>query len=226
MIVLVLLLFVAGGVPSPGSGREPVPPGDRAMTDGCASPGFSLLMERDGALLAVDPHTHTFRELPIHPEVGRIVAQGQALLTRIVPGPWYVEWGSDDEAHRIVVTDRRTGVRVVDVSFDRRIELSTAVSSPSGRYTVHVQGNNVASEVTILDARAGTGQRVRIPHDARLAAFAIGVAIGPDETCAAISMERAGGQGAETWLLDLTSGEVQVLPVPGAFVLGWVRGQV
>lgn len=216
MILAALLVLIVGGISPFAAGDEPA----------CVSPNTFLLMDRDGATLLVDPRGVSVRELSIAPGVGCIVDHGQALLAGIVPGRWRVDRSSGDEAHRIVVIHRRSGGRVFDVAFDRRIELATAVSSPSGRFTVHVQGNNVASEVTILDAQTGMSQHVRLQHDARLAAFAIGVAISPDETCAAISMERDGGDGAETWLLELGSGDVRLLPVPDAFVLGWVRGQV
>jgi hypothetical protein len=133
---------------------------------------------------------------------------------------------SGERAFRIDVMDGLTGDRVFDESFDRRIELATAAVSPSGRFTVHIQGNNIASEVTVLDALSGERWYRELPHDARLAAFAIDAVFDADETCVAISMERVGGEGGETWLLDLRSGEVQALPVADVFAIAWIRDQV
>lgn len=183
-------------------------------------------MERDNAVVLVDPQTLSVRELPVSADVARIAERGQALLTGIVPGRWRIERTSLDGGLRLEVFDRHTGETVFDVAFARRIELATASVSPSGRFTVNVQANNIASEVTILDAGTGIGRRVDIPHDASLAAFAIGLAFSPGEGCVAVSMERDGGDGAETWLLDLESGDARALPVRDVFVLSWLWHQV
>lgn len=201
--------------------EAPLPP-----VGGCEASSASLLMEGGAGLLLVDPRTAAVREAPLGPGVARVVERGWRQLTGIVPRRWHVEWASSDLEQVITVYDRQSGEPVFDVPFARRIELSTALVSPTGRYTVHVQANNVASGVTVLDAHVGTVRSLDIPHGARLAAFAIGVAFSPGETCAAISMERVGGDGAETWLLDLDSGELGRLPVHDAFVLAWVWSQV
>ncbi|MDQ3653549.1 MAG: hypothetical protein M3457_00530 [Chloroflexota bacterium] len=248
MILIVILIVMLFGVAPFGFGDEPGSPdcaGPVQAADGCGdanergawqgslSPAggcnlldASLLMERGSALQLVNLRTLAVRDVPLNPDVARIVERGRNLLEGVVPARWHVARTSNDLEQRVAVYDRQSGETVFDVAFALRIELSTAVASSSGRFTVHVQANNVASEVTVLDAQSSTTRSLSIPHEARLAAFAIGVAFSPNETCAAISMERVGGDGAETWLLDLESGEVRPLPVPGAFVLGWIRHQV
>jgi len=248
MILIVILIVMLFGVAPFGFGNEPGGPacaGSVPAADGCGDAGereswqgspspaggcddldASLLMERGSALLLVNPRTLAVRDVPLNPDVARIVERDRKWLGGVVPARWHVARSSNDREQRVAVYDRQSGETVFDVAFARRIELSTAVVSSSGRFTVHVQANNIASEVTILDAQSGTTRSLDIPHDAHLAAYAIDVAFSPDETCAAISMERIGGDGAETWLLDLASGDVRPLPVPDAFVIGWIRHQV
>jgi hypothetical protein len=64
---------------------------------------------------------------------------------------------------------------------------------------------------------------VRLAHAAPLAAYAIGLTFAPDEHCVAVSMERIGGPGAETWLVDLRTGTVDKVAIPDLFVLDWAR---
>ena len=201
-------------------------PGSPSPARGCGGPDGSLLMEDGSGLVLVNPGSLAVRRVPFSPEAVRIVERGWNRLNGVIPARWLVERTSDDTGRRIAVYERQTGDTVFDLAFDRRIELSTDIVSLSGRFTVHVQANNNASEVMILDAQSGHTRRLGIPHDARLAAYAIGVAFSQGETCAAISMERVGGKGAETWLLDLESGVVYQLPVPDAFVVAWTRDQV
>lgn len=198
-------------------------PGVNDLRDGCASTPAQLLVEHDGAAAILDPHGRGVTGLPVDAAVGRAIVRGQALLVGAVPGRWHVSQRWNDVGLQLVVTDRHSGNRVFNDSFPRRIELSTVVVSESGRFTLHVQGNNVASSVTILDAATGQRRVVPIRHDAQLAAFAIGVAIESGERCAALSMERFGGPGAETWLIDLQSGAVTMVPHRDTFILGWMR---
>lgn len=248
MIRIVILIVTLFGVAPFGFGNEPGGPdcaepvqaadecggGEerRARQDSPSPAGVcdgveaSLLMEHGAALQLVNARTLAVREVPLSPDVARIVERGWNRLEGVVPARWHVARTSNDLEQRVTVYDRHTGEPVFNVSFARRIELATALVSPSGRFTVHVQANNIASEVTVLDAQSGTTRSLDIPHDARLAAFAIGVAFSPGDECAAISLERVGGDGAETWLLDLASGEVHELPVPDVFVIGWTWHQV
>lgn len=246
MILIVIFIVILFGVAPFGIGNEPGgldcvgavqaadvtvlscddAGGQRGPVWGCGDLHEPLLLEQGRAVLLVNPQTGVARHVPLSPGAVRIVQRSWSLLEGVVRSAWHVERASADTGHRIAVYERRTGTIVLDVAFDRRIELSTAVVSSTGRFTVHVQANNIASEVTILDAQSGSIRRLAIAHDARLAAFAIGVAFSPNEACVAISMERVGGNGAETWLLDLESGVVHTLPVPDAFILGWARAYV
>ena len=133
---------------------------------------------------------------------------------------------ADGAGTRIVITDALTGRVVLDERFARRIELAASAVSPDGRFTVYVQGNNLATEVTILDALQASVRLVRIAHDADLAPFAIGIVFSPARACAALSMERVGGPGPEAWLVDLEGGAVSRLDSSGASVVDWLPFQV
>ncbi len=144
---------------------------------------------------------------------------GQA-LTRPAPR-WMVKRKplADAVAYRVV--DRSTDATVYSVSFERRIELAAASSSPDGRFFVHVQANNVASEVVIVDAVTRRQRTAILPHDARLAAFAISLTFSPDASCLAISMEREGDAAPQSWTLDLTGDAIAPRPVEWGSVLAW-----
>lgn len=245
-VIIVILIIILFGTEPFGIGDDPSHPdcaaavpdrcggadahqgwqAPRRAISGCNAPGASVILQQGTTTVLVDPLTATVRELPVSPDAVRRIERGWRLLTMAVPDRWHVEQHANGTERRIVVYDRQSGDRVVDAAFSRRIELSTAVVSETGRYTVHVQGNNIASEVTVLDAQRGITWRRDVPHDARLAAYAIDVAFNPGETCAAISTERVGGDGAETWLLDLWSGGLRPLPVESVFILGWVQHHV
>ncbi len=197
-----------------------------SLVGACEEPGGVLLLEHGDGMAIVDPASFTMHELALDPEVPRVAERARDQLTGIVPGRWHVERTPGDGGLRIEVIDRWSGDQVFDISFARRIELAASAVSPSGRLTVHVQANNIASELTLLDAHTGVSRRVDIRHGAQLAAFAIGVAFSPGERCVAISMERAGGGGAETWLVDPESGEVLPLPLTDIFVVAWPPDQV
>ena len=252
MILIVILIVMLFGLAPVGFGNEPGSPecadpvlaaditvdgcheagAARAWLDspfpawGCSDLDGSLLVEHGSGLVLVNPGTLVIRAVPFRPDVARFVERGWNRLEGVLPPPWHVEQSTDETGQRIVVYERQTGGTVFDVAFTRRIELSTAKVSSTGRFTLHVQANNIASEVTILDAQSSSARSLDIPHDARLAAFSIGVAFSPAETCAAISMERVDGIGPETWLLDLVSGDVRQVPVMDAFVVAWTRIQV
>ncbi|MBA3274299.1 MAG: hypothetical protein H0T72_00785 [Chloroflexia bacterium] len=217
-VALATLLLLAG-IWLPLS-SQPSPAG------ACQDPGGFLLVEHGDGTALIDPASFATHELPLDLDLVRVAERARDLLTSIVPGRWHVERTPEEDGLRIEVIDRRSDAQVFDVSFARRIELAASAVSPSGRLTVHVQANNVASEVTLLDAQTGVSRRVDVPHDARLAAYTIGVAFSPDERCVAISMERVGGEGAETWLVDPESDDVLALPAANIFVVAWRPDQV
>lgn len=139
---------------------------------------------------------------------------------------WIVERQPDPNATLVRVIDRSTRRVVLETSFPRRIELSASASSPDGRYFAHVQANNVASEVVIFDAMTRARRMVSLPHNGRLAAFAISLTFSPDASCIAISMEREGQGEAETWLVDLTARVPVPDTVDAGYVLAWLPGRV
>lgn len=193
-----------------------------ASNDPCRLEGTTLIVERGGRLALVDPGSLTIRDVPVDSDGVALAGMLEEVLNGLRSPRWQVARTADEETRRIEVIDSRDGSLVFDVSFTRRIELAATSVSPSHRFVVRVQSNNVASEVTILDAQARAYRFVTIPHGAVLAAYAIGIAFSPEEGCAAISMERAGGGGAETWLIDLDSGALARLPVENIFALIWI----
>lgn len=144
----------------------------------------------------------------------------QRLLDRFVNPVWTAEADATGAgfAFRLVDGD---GITAVDASFGRRIELAASKTSPRGRFLVYVQGNNKASEVTVLDALTQQHWTVNLRHDAGLAAYAISIQISPDERCVAVGQVRADGSPAQSWLVDLETKAVAG-PVAG-FAVGWVR---
>lgn len=214
-VVALCILLVA-----PGAWRGIAAPGP------CRQSGTTLLVEHRDGLALVDPVSFELRALPVDPEAARVAGNAQEMLERLAFPTWRVIRTSDERGRRVRVVDSRGGEQVFDLVFEHRIELPAISSSSSGRFTLHVQANNVASEVTILDAWTGRIKVIEIPHDAPLAAYAIAVAFSPDERCVAVSMDRVGGDGAETWLIDLQPGGVERVPVADAFVLQWLPYQV
>jgi hypothetical protein len=189
----------------------------------CHNPDTALLVERGPSAAIVDMATFAAHELPIPPEVIAAARSARDAFSRLAPRQWNVTRTTEVRGRRIVVEKVPGGEIVFDVLFPHRIELATSAVSPSGRFSLFIQANNIASEITILDAQSGTTQLVKIPHDAPLAAYAIGVAFSPDQRCVAISMERVGADAAETWTINLETGALTLLPVPDAFVLDWIR---
>ena len=131
---------------------------------------------------------------------------------------WEVEATAEEGGYAFTVA-RPGGPTVLRASFDRRIELAASASSPSGRFTIFVQANNVATEVTVLDAARAERWTVLLPHEAPLAAFAISIHVDAREECIAISEQRVYGAGPETWYVDLRTRQVSE-PDPG-FVVAW-----
>ncbi len=190
----------------------------------CEQPGTAMIAEQGERVVVVDPGTGIVQPLPLEPGFVESVARARRFGEAITPSRWVVARTADEHGRRIQVFDMRHGEQVFDVRFDLRIELATSAVSPSGRYTVYLQSNNIASEVTILDAATASQRTVRIEHGAPLAAYAMAIVFSPDQECAAISMERVGGDGAETWLLNLGSGEIERVPAQDLFVRDWVPG--
>lgn len=193
-----------------------------AFTDACLHEGTFLIVEQHGSAAMVVPSSLAAVAVPLDPDLIRLSASVQQSLDGLGRKQWHVVRTADERGLRIDVRNTGDGSLIFDRSFNRRIELSASAVSPSNRFTIHLQANNVASEMTIFDARDGVTQLVTIPHDADLSAYALGIVFGPDEQCAAISMERAGSDGAETWFVDLEPGRQSLLPLPDIFALDWV----
>ena len=198
----------------------------RATGAGCDAPGTTIVADAGSSLVGVNPATGATADLP-----GQGTAAGRGWRARDVSQvPWPPRWSvartADAAGTHIVVTDPETGVVVLDARFGRRIELAASAVSADGRFTIHVQGNNIATEVTILDALTASTHRVRIAHNAGFAPVAIGIAFSPAGACAALSMERIGGPGPETWLVDLGDGSVARLESAGILVVDWLPFQV
>ena len=181
-----------------------------------------LVAEQDGAAIVVDPSTLSIQPLSVSPDLAAFSAHLRTEFWRALPHEWQVEPTSSARGTRVQIANRHTGTTVSEVSFRRRIEIASLAISPTARYTLYIQSNNEASEMTVLDAETGAQRLVRIPHHATLAAYAIGAMFDPSERCVAMSMQRANGPGAETWLINLTTGEVTTMPLPDLWVLDWV----
>ena len=193
-----------------------------ALTNPCELPGSTLVAEQDDHLALVDPVTGDVRRSGVSPRMARFVTDAREQLDGLAFPRWIVDRSSDDSGRSIRVIDSLSGQTVFDGRFEWRIELATSAISRSGRFAVYVQSNNVASEVTILDAGDVSRRFTTIAHDAPLAAYAIGIVFSPDESCAALSMESIGGDGAETWLVDLATGTVTSIPAPDIFAIAWI----
>lgn len=143
----------------------------------------------------------------------------QQVLDAFTVPDWTVEAEADGAGFvfRLIGDE---GDTAIEATFARRIELAASMSSSSGRFLVYVQGNNLASEVTVLDALARESWTVELRHDAGLAAYAINIAIDPEERCVAIGQVRADGSPAQSWLVDLETQRV-ARPIDG-FIVGWV----
>ena len=191
----------------------------------CNDPGTLILVEQASNTRALDPASGSSWTVPVSPDAVEQLARLHDRYQRFMPGYWSIERIATGRGVAFYITETASAEPVMSAQFDRRIEIAAAVSTPDGRFTVHVQANNIASEVTVLDASLARRQLVTIPHNATLAAFSIGIAFSPGQSCVAISMERVGGPGAETWLVDMATGSVTTVPVPDAFVLDWVRGR-
>jgi hypothetical protein len=137
------------------------------------------------------------------------------------PARWDVLRTYDEVGLRLRIVDRDRTQVVFDAMFPRRIEIAATAVSPSGRFVVHVQANNVASELTLFDAGNASRRDLRIPHDAPLAAYAMTLTFSPDGACLAISMARE-DQLSESWLIDLRQPKLAARPIGDVFVLAWV----
>lgn len=194
----------------------------QGFTESCRPSGTSLIVEHETRAALVDIAMPSAMVIPPEPGILRLAGKVQQALDGLGPARWRVVRTADDRAQTIEVRDTGDGSLIFERSFTHRIELAASAVSPSSRFMIHLQANNVASEVTILDAYTGVTRVVAISHNADLAAYAIGIVFSPDDQCAAISMERAGAAGAETWLLDLRSGAVAQLSIPDIFAIVWI----
>ncbi len=185
----------------------------------CATAHGWLFLARDNQAVVLDPGNHATASIDLPPAAIERLHRPLILRDIFQSSAWEVRRESWPDAYEFTVVERDTGEVVHTATFTRRIEIAASTVSPSGRYTVFIQANNLGSEITVLDASAGLRRDLRIPHDEELAAFAIDSAFSRDESCLAVSMERVGGNGPETWLVDLETGEVSPA-IPG-FVITW-----
>jgi hypothetical protein len=188
----------------------------------CADPGTVLLGTADATLVAYTPSGSVWAT-PQESRPEWTAWVGRQVLAPAGPSRWRVERAASDQAVSIRIVDTFAGEVVVQASFAKRIELAASAVVPGGGYALYLQGNNVASELTILDARLGTTRSVLLPHDADLAPYAITFAFSPSLDCVAISLERVFGHGPETWLVDLATGTIRLVNLSGLTVERWVR---
>ena len=194
----------------------------QGFTESCRPSGTSLIVEHETRAAIVDTAMPSAMVIPLEPGILRLAGKVQQALDGLGPERWRVVRTADERAQTIEVRDTGDGSLIFERSFTHRIELAASAVSPSSQFTIHLQANNVASEVTIFDAYTGVTRVVAISHNADLAAYAIGIVFSPDDQCAAISMERAGAAGAETWLVDLKSGALAQLSIPDIFAIAWI----
>lgn len=215
-LILLLAVLLAGSTVIPADSRE-------QSDEPCGLTPSHLMIARSEDVLILS--AGTTQVLPTS-----LTANQAAFLSAALPydhwlatQDWQVVRTSLPHAYLIELRSVETGRLELSATFDRRIELAMSVVSPSSRQVAFIQANNLASEVTLMDAESATRRTVLIRHDAPLAAYAIQAAFSPDESCLAISMERSGGSGPETWLVDLATGEVSDR-IAGDLV-GWLPGR-
>lgn len=185
----------------------------------CAATSGLLAIQDDDSQFALhDPGSGS--SVTISPGLAQVATvETYVLNAATVPG-WSISSTSSEQGYRLQVTDQPDGTTVFDTTFEHRIELATSAHSRTGRFTVFLQANNQASEVTIFDAQFRERRELRLHHHATLAAYAIGLSFSSDEACLAVSLERAGGPGPETWLIDPLTGAAEG-PMAG-FVRAWL----
>ncbi len=185
----------------------------------CAPAHGWLLLERGARAYILDPGDDEILPLDLAPATIERLHRPLTLLDVFISPAWDVRRDSRPDGYTFTVREPGGGKPILSASFDRRIEIAASTVSPTGRFTVFIQSNNLASEITVLDAADAQRRDVRIPHGEELAAFAIDSAFSRDESCLAVSMERVGGNGPETWLVNLETGAVSGV-IPG-FVIDW-----
>ncbi|HYI25608.1 MAG TPA: hypothetical protein VD767_09380 [Thermomicrobiales bacterium] len=192
-----------------------------ASTDPCFAPGTVLVENLDGEIRGWSPSGVPV-SLPGTGTVEMVHWRGRQIPGHPGPHRWDVARDARDGVVTLAASDALTDEVVYRESFTSRIELAASTVSPSRRYAVYLQGNNIASELTVLDARTGTAETAYLAHNADLAPFAIGFAFRPGEACLAVTLERANGPGPETWLIDLNGLHVSQVSFGGAFVDRWL----
>ncbi|HEV2067157.1 MAG TPA: hypothetical protein VGR08_09985 [Thermomicrobiales bacterium] len=183
------------------------PPG--AMVVGDASGQHHLVVLPEG------------RAIPVPDVIVTAIETVRAGLEPFRSPRWVTQQSRDESGLRLRIIDRSRDRVVVDSVFPRRIEIAANADSPDGRFVVHLQANNVASELTVFDAGAGIRKDLRLPHAAPLAAYAMSLTFSPDGSCLAVSMTRAGNL-PETWTVDLRQPVLTARPLGDVFVLAWV----
>lgn len=161
------------------------------------------------------------RTAPVPGAIATAVETTDSLLFLFRSPRWVTQGAYDAAGLRLRIVDRNRDRAVVDTVFPRRIEIAATATSADGRSVVHLQANNVASELTLFDAERETRSHIRIPHDASLAAYALSLTFSPDGSCLAVSMTRDGPL-PESWMVDLSQPVLTATPSGNVFVLAWV----
>jgi hypothetical protein len=209
---MLAILILTGIAATPSSAHDLEQPA-------CASAYGWLFLERESQGFVLDPARGEAAPIDLSPATIEYLLRPFGLADPFIAPQWDVQRASGPDAYAFTVHDPGTGELIISATFERRIEIAASTVSPTGRFTVFIQSNNLASEITVLDASTAERRDVRLPHGEKLAAFAIGSAFSRDESCLAVSMERVGGNGPETWLVSMETGSVSSV-IPG-FVITW-----
>ncbi len=182
-------------------------------------PGFAIIGDASGQDYLVRlPDGQT---APVPGAIATAVETTGSVASLFRSPRWVTLRTYDAAGLRLRIVDRNRNRVVVDTVFPRRIEIAATATSSDGRFVVHLQANNVASELTLFDAELGTRRELRIPHDASLAAYALSLTFSPDGSCLAVSMTRE-GERPESWLVDPWQPDLTARPIVDVFVLAWI----
>lgn len=204
----------------PGSGSRQRLPIERPRTVIPLPPTGAMVVGDASGQHHLVPLPHG-RAIPVPGVIVTAIETVRAGLKSFRSPRWVAQRTQDEIGLRLRITDRTRDRVVVDAVFPRRIEIAATAESPDGRFVVHLQANNVASELTVFDAGTGIRKELRLPHDAPLAAYAMSLTFSPDASCLAVSMTRA-GHLPEAWTVDLQQPVLTARPLGDVFVLAWV----
>lgn len=196
-----------------------LPVNDPVSVTPLAPAGFMIAGDAEGQDHLI--HLETGRTVPVAGSVAAAVTTTRSLVSVFRSPRWATLWTPDADGLRLRIIDREGDRIVVDTVFRRRIEIAATATSDDGRFVAYLQANNVASELTLFDAAAGTRRDLRIPHDTVFAAYAMSLVFSPDGSCLAVSMDWE-GRPPESWMIDPRRPGLVAAPVGEVFVLAWV----